>query len=206
MKEEIKAISRHKFRTWRHTFAVFFTVFLLSFILGAVIYSNSHPALITSRLARLSAIMSLSLGEIYRHFLHALIMFFLLFTFGPTIYAPVASALTVILTGLVSGAECSYLFEKGRWATAGLEIIFSSAVNYLMILYATMVTLTALRIFTDEKNGSSHEIFEGSLFCAKGFRGIFNYRYVLSYICFYVFISLVAAGVIFLRALAVMLV
>jgi len=69
-----------------------------------------------------------------------------------------------------------------------------------------MVTLSALRIFTDKKTDSKNEIFEGSLFCAAGFRGIFNYRYVLTYIGFYIFISLVAVGVTLLRALAVMLV
>ncbi len=206
MKEELKAIGRHKFRTWRRTFAVFFAIFIVSFILGSVIYSNSDKSALTPRLARLVSVMTLGFSEIYRAFLHSLVPFFLLFVFGPTIYAPVASATSVILTGFMCGTECSYLFGIGRWATAVFEIIFSSAVNYLMILYATMVTLTALRIFTDEKNNSKNEIFEGSLFCASGFRGIFNYRYVLSYIGFYVFISIVAAGVTLLRALAVMLV
>ena len=206
MKEEIKAISRHKFRTWRRTFAVFFTLFILSFILGSVIYSNSDKSALTPHLARLVSVMSLGFSEISRALLHSLVPIFWLFVFGPTIYAPVSSFLAVLLTGFMCGAECSYLFGIGRWATAVFEIIFSSAVNYLMILYATMVTLTAVRIFTDEKTDSKNEIFQGSLCCAAGFRGIFNYKYVISYISFYVFISLIAAGVTLLRALAVMLV
>ena len=65
-----------------------------------------------------------------------------------------------------------------------------------------MVTLTALRIFTDTKKGSSPQLFEGSLFCAGGFRGIFNYRYILSYVGFYIFISLTTSIVVLVRAVA----
>ena len=203
MKEELKAVSRHKFRTWRRAFTVFFIIFTLSFIVGAVIGKNG---VMLPRLARLTSVFGLDFPRIFKTLAKALIPFFILFVFGPTIYAPVASTICIVLSGIMAGGESAYLFSVGRWGVALFEAIFSSAVNYLMILYATMVTLTALRIFTDRKKDSSPEIFEGSLFCASGFRGIFNYRYVLSYIGFYIFISLVTAGVTLVRAFAVMLV
>lgn len=64
-------------------------------------------------------------------------------------------------------------------------LFFDFVIGYILTVYSSFVTLTSMKIFTLEKEPA----LEGVLFSAKRFRGIFNFRFVLSYILFFVLFS-----------------
>ena len=113
--------------------------------------------------------------------------------------------MSVLLFAASSGAGVSFFISEGRIALGMFEIIFSSLIGYATIIYATLCTLTCLRIFTDT-DVDDGAIFTGTLFRAERFRGIFNLRYALTYILFYILFSFITVLITALRALAVSLV
>jgi hypothetical protein len=80
-------------------------------------------------------------------------------------------------SGTVAGAS-------GNIASA-LMLFFDFSVGYILTLYSSFVTLTAMKIFTLE----GEPALEGVMFSAKRFRGIFNFRFILSYILFFILFS-----------------
>lgn len=201
-KNDVKACLKFKFRTWKRSFAVFFAVFIISFITGTILYKGAHLEFLSSVFGYFINAFDKGFTASLSVLLLHLIPFFILFVAGPTIYAPSASFITVCLTGLFNGAQASYIMRRGRIALAMFETVFSSAVSYLLILWAIMTTLSSIRLFTDVKKEDAPELFTGSMFCTAGFRKTFNYRYILSYIGFYIFMSLGASVLTLLRALA----
>ena len=202
MRDEFRALTREKFRNWKRCFLVFFFSYAFSFVIGTVLFRVGLVDFLLPVFSRMLNLFAVGFIPSFKILLLSLVPLFILFTSGPTIYAPLSAFVTVNVSGALSGVESAYLMRSGKIALSLFETIFSSSSGYFMIIYATMVTLTALRIFTDTKKGSSPQLFEGSLFCAGGFRGIFNYRYILSYVGFYIFISLTTSIVVLVRAVA----
>ncbi|MBQ7897310.1 MAG: hypothetical protein IJ323_02690 [Clostridia bacterium] len=116
-------------------------------------------------------------------FLH-LLFFLSVFVSGPTIYAPFSSLVTLILFGVVFGTASA----SPDFKTAVISLFFNAVSGYILSIYSSFATLTSMKIFTDTKSSDEH-IFEGTLFRAENFRGIFNFRYVGSYILFFIFFS-----------------
>lgn len=199
---EIKSAIRYKFRTWKHWFYIFFSLYILSFVIGTVLFSNSKLAFLNPLLSLTLTCFSANFFEALRITLISLIPFFVLFVAGPTIYAPLTAFITVFSVGLYSGVESAFIINNGRMAFGIFELIFLSSEAYILILWASMTTLSALRIFTDIKKEDFPELFTGSLFCAGGFRRVFNFRYILSYIGFYIFMCSAALIFCVLRAVA----
>lgn len=113
-----------------------------------------------------------------------LLFFLSVFISGPTIYAPFSSLVTLIVFGVtLGGASASPDFK-----IAVVSLFFNAVAGYVLSVYSSFVTLTSMKIFTDTKSSDAH-IFEGTLFRAEGFRGIFNFRYIGSYILFFIFFS-----------------
>ena len=205
MKEDLKAQVRYKFRTWKRCFVIFFSLFIISFIVGTILYKNTYLEFLSPVFGYMLNAFDRGFVSAFAFLLVSLFPFFVLWVAGPTIYAPFTSALTVVATGLFSGAKVSHFMREGRVVLCLFEIIFSSASAYFLILWAVMVTLSSMRIFTDNVDDTSRDIFTGRLFRAEKFCGIFNLRYILTYTCFYIFMSLAATLLAVVRAFAVSL-
>ncbi len=203
-KEDYRSIARHKFKTYKTGFAVFFAFYLISFILGSTLFAKGHLSFASPVLSRVLASYDTGFSGAVRVLLLTLLPTFLVFVSGITVYAPIACALSMISSGMFSGAACSFFISKSRIMLGLFEIIFSSVAGYASIIYSTVVTLVAMRIFTDVPKDS--ELFTGTLFTPSGFRGVFNYRFALSYIAFYIIFALFLSLVIIIRSLLASLV
>lgn len=203
-KEVRRAVARHKFKRWKVGFLIFFGVYLLCFIAGSALLKQGAFDFLYPAMAKMLSAFDQGFSLAFVTLLFPLVPVFLMFASGITVYAPVISFLSCSLLGAWSGAFCSYCMSAGRVALTLFEIIFSSVVGYFTVIYATMTCLSALKIFTDIKSDSP-ELFSGSLFCASGFRGVFNFRYAATYIAFYVLLSLVLILVTLIRTFAVTL-
>ena len=144
-------------------------------------------------------------AEIYAKNAHVVANFVLRTSTGPTIYAPVGSFLAIALYGALFGIRC---ISADSAFCLGVEIFFSCITAYGLVIYSSFVTLTSLRIFSDTKTTKTNgkrELFDGVLFRAEKFIGIFNMRYLLSYVAFFLlfgaFISFFSAAKAFLLSL-----
>lgn len=197
VKEDLKAQVRYKFRTWKRCFVIFFALFIISFIVGTILYKSSYLEFLSPVFGYMLSAFDTGFRAAFSVFLLSAVPFFILYIAGPTIYAPLTSALTICVSGAFSGAQVSHFMREKRVALCLFEIIFSSATVYFLILWAVMVTLSSMRIFTDEVK-DNRELFTGRLFRADKFCGIFNLRYIFTYTCFFVFMSL---GVVLVSAI-----
>ncbi len=203
-KEVRRAVARHKFKRWKIGFIVFFGIYLLCFIIGSILFKEGVFDFLIPTMSRTLLSFDKGFSIAFTTLLFPLIPVFLMFSAGITVYAPLVSFLSCALLGAGSGAFCSYLMSVGRVALVLFEIIFSSVVGYFTVIYATMTSLSALKIFTDVKSDAP-ELFSGSLFCASGFRGVFNFRYAATYIAFYVLLSATLTIITLIRTFAVTL-
>lgn len=182
----MKIIKKYKkFNSYKTLFVIFLGLMLVSWTLGCILFQKSA-------LLRDASVFS---SNVYLKASHAAFfeMLFLMWVFisGPTIYAPASSFSALTVYGLLSGARLMLCKSEGAYISI-TEGLFSFMSAYVLIVYSTFVTLTGLRIFTDKKSeNGEREMFDGVLFRAKTFRGIFNMRYVGSYILFFlVFLAL----------------
>ena len=184
MKNYDKTIYGKKFLTYKKAFLFFFTVFTLSVILGTV---TQKRGLLSPFFDKVTPPILQSGGW----YTGDLLLFITLFLSGATIYAPTLSVAVLSISGLTLPERLSGLTLYPFL----LELISHLFTAYFLISYASFVTLTAFRIFTDEgvKNGT--DLFTGTLFSARGFKGIFNFRYVGSYILFFIIFTLPSLGV-----------
>ena len=184
MKNYDKNIYGKKFLSYKRAFLFFFIVFTLAVILGTALekrgllspfFDSITPAILKN-------------GGWYSE---DLLLFIMLFLAGATIYAPTLSVIVLSLSGLtlVKGLSGLTLYPFL------LELISRLFTAYFLISYASFVTLTALRIFTDDGIKNKTDLFTGTLFSARGFRGIFNFRYIGSYILFFIIFTLPTLGV-----------
>lgn len=167
-----------KFRSYKTVFAIFFITVLLSSVVGAVVcrrYFAAHSVF---------EILCSAYDNISSAILIELIFFLWVFAAGPTIYAPTSSFLAILIYGMLFGARLTECHALPLYAIA-VEILFSVATAYIFVVFSSFVTLTGLRIFTDNKSNKKRELFDGVLFRAEGFKGIYNIRYILSYILFF---------------------
>lgn len=185
-----------KFKSYKTAFAIFLTTVTLSSIAMALLYKK-EPSL--------SAVgdLAMAVGCDMRASVFLEICFLLfVFTAGPTIYAPVGSFLATALYGALFGVRC--LCADSPFSL-GVEIFFSCITAYGLVIYSSFVTLTSLRIFSATKINGKRELFDGVMFRADKFIGIFNLRYVLSYVAFFIlfalFISFFSATKVFLLSL-----
>lgn len=137
--------------------------------------------------------LGLSLNEFFPIYFQ--LMFFLaLFIAGPTIYAPFTAFLTLAFYGIIFGSlSASYDFK-----TAVISLFFTALCGYVLTVYATFVTLTSMKIFTDVKKPEGN-VLEGILFRANKFKGIFNFRYIGSYLLFFLFFTAFASAVLMFK-------
>ncbi len=166
-----------KFKSYKTLFTILMTVLLASSIFGFVIYSKKMPV----------GLWNFPDGLIQAKESSAILeLLFLLCIFisGPTIYAPVASFSAVLIYGAITGCRIASASD-GQLFSIFIEAFFSTLSAYLIVIYATFVALTGLRIFTDEKTNNNRVLFDGVMFRAVRFRGIFNLRYIASYIAFF---------------------
>ena len=176
----VKIIKKYKkFNFYKTLFVIFLSLVLISWTLGFMLFQKSA-------LLRDASVFS---ANVYLKASHAAFfeMLFLLWVFvsGPTIYAPVSSFLALLVYGLLSGARLMLCRGEGAYISI-TEGLFSFLSAYVLIVYSTFVTLTGLRIFTDRKGEKGErELFDGVMFRADTFKGIFNLRYVGSYILFF---------------------
>ncbi len=177
MKNYDKNIFKKKFSSYKKTFLFFFIIFTFSVILGMV-FDNDR-----SFQAFLGDITPPILKK--GGFFGVLLLFVSLFLSGATIYAPISSAFITMLSGVLLSEHLGGL----SLLPFLLELISRLFTAYFLISYATFTTLTALRIFTDE-GVKSTDLFTGTLFLARSFKGIFNFRYVGSYILFFFIFTL----------------
>ena len=169
---------------------------MLSSFLGIRLTSYSGDNFLLSFLKR--ALSAMNFGDVKPVIILSLELLFLLplFLSGPTIYAPVTAFLTVMLYGLRLAAG---IFEESAF-TVAVHIVLSSVMGYVLVIYSSFVTLTGVGIFTgiEEKSGTP-TLFDGVMFRATKFRGIFNLRFISSYILFFLFFSVVISLVSIIR-------
>ena len=123
-----------------------------------------------------------------------LLFFLAVFFFGPTIYAPMASFLILACYGIIFGSTSA----SSDFSQAVISLFFTALSGYILSVYASFVTLTSMKMFTDVKK-SGNTLFEGTLFRTTEFKGIFNFRYIGSYILFFIFFSAFASLAIFVK-------
>lgn len=186
-----------KFKSYKTVFAVFLATVMISLAMGVTI-SRTQP-----KAQDLGAVLWESTTNLRLSLFFEICFLIAVFTAGPTIYAPVVSFLAMVLYGVLWGVRASSIGAFPFLLT--VEIIFTSLTAYLMIIYSSFVTLTSMRIFTDTKTNDKNELFNGVMFRAEKFRGIFNLRYILSYVIFFllfaVFIGLFSVTRTFLLSL-----
>ena len=172
MKERDKNKWRRKFSSYRRTFLVFILVFLFSltsfFILArrGILPTLENPLPVRTTAFLISA------------------FFLSVFVFGPTIYAPFNSFSTLLVFGALSGLTAGGEGNVG----AVIALFFDFLTGYLLTVYSSFVTLTSMKIFTLTRE----PLFEGVLFSGKSFRSVFNFRFIFSYILFFVLFSAAA--------------
>ncbi len=122
-------------------------------------------------------------------FVFELIFLLALFMAGPTIYAPALSVASIIIYALMSGAEIACGTDGGAFISL-LQALLAALCTYLFIVYSSFVTLTGLRLFSSTPKSSQKELFDGVMFRTESFKGFFNYKFLASYIAFFVVFSL----------------
>ncbi len=202
---ERQAVFRQKFNSYRTGFCIFFISYLVSFIAGAILFGKGYFTTLTPIFSKILSCYNQGFLPSFRVLILTLVPPFLIFAAGVTVYSPLVSLVSVMTNGAASGMFSAFFIREGRVALGLFEVIFSSVLGYILVIYATLCTLTAIRIFTDVKTDGTSEIFTGTLFCATGFRRIFNLRYAMSYIAFYIILSLLCVLITLVRALAVSL-
>jgi len=175
----VETIKYKKFISYKTLFVIFLILVLISWTAGYLLLQKS---------ALLKKACEFSQG-VYTKFSHAAFfeMLFLLWVFvsGPTIYAPASAITALTVYGVLSGARLMLCMGGGVYITV-TESLFSLLSSYVLVIYSTFVTLTGLGIFTPKKTDKNErELFDGVMFRAKSFKGIFNMRFVGSYILFF---------------------
>lgn len=166
MKVRDKNKWRRKFSSYRRTFLVYIIVFLISLTSFFI-------------LARRGILPALENGFPVKTTAFLTTLFFLsVFVFGPTIYAPFNSFSTLLLFGALSGLSAGGEGNVG----AAAALFFDFFTGYLLTVYSSFVTLTSMKIFTLTKE----PVFEGTMFSGKSFRSVFNFRFIFSYILFFI--------------------
>lgn len=150
---------------------------MISSVLGFIWYGKSE---VFGELCRL---ITAEAENRYTAVFIELLFLLSVFIAGPTIYAPVGSFITLFIYGVLAGARAS--LSVGDTYTALVEVFFSSLTAYLLVVYSSFVTLTGIGIFTSQEDDGERRMFDGVMFRAKKFRGIFNFRYIASYILFF---------------------
>lgn len=165
----------NKFNSYKTVFAIFFVTAVLSSALGFTL-CRRDPDVCEAARHLCSAMASVPVAVVFEG-----IFLLWIFTAGPTIYAPASSFFAVLLYGVLLGARTAGKLDTEIYLII-IEVFFSTVTAYLLVTYSSFVTLTGIRIFTDVKTENKRELFDGVLFRAEGFKGIFNFRYVMSYI------------------------
>lgn len=173
-----------KFKSYKTVFAIFLATVMISSAVVAFLYKK-EPSL--SAIGK--ALQGIS-GDIRTSVFLEICFLLFVFTAGPTIYAPVGSFLAIALYGAVFGVRC---ISADSAFCLGTEIFFSCLTAYGLVIYSSFVTLTSLRIFSDTKTNDKRELFDGVMFRAEKFKGIFNLRYVLSYVAFFILFACFSA-------------
>lgn len=191
----MKTIKRYeKFKSYKTVFAVFLITVVLSSVVGYLLYqSNTDFAGVTDGVETL---LSRSESPVLSTIFFELIFILGVFLAGPTIYAPAGSFSAVFLYGALFGARLASMANAQTYIIL-TEVFFFTVTAYLLVVYSSFVTLTGLRIFTDVKTDDKRELFDGVLFRAQRFRGIFNFRYIASYVAFFLlFLALLGVSVV----------
>ncbi len=171
-----------KFKSYKTLFTLLITLFFVFAFVG-IYLGRSHNIRLNSHLF-----------EYYQ-----LVFFLLLFISGPTIYAPFTAFTTVIVFAFVSG-----VFISGTDLKSGIiTFIFDTVLGTLLVQYSAFITLTAIKIFTPTQE---ELILEGVMFKATRFVGIFNFRYIASYIAFFVFYTLFAYAIVYVKGYILLLI
>ena len=166
-----------KFKSYKTVFAIFLITVVISLAVGTAFCRTHSDARDLGALLR-------EVSESVRPSLIFEICFLIsVFTAGPTIYAPAVSFGAVVLYGILWGMRISS-GDNSAYRLV-VELFFTSMTAYLLVIYSSFVTLTSMRIFTDTKTNDKKELFDGVMFRAEKFRGIFNLRYILSYVMFF---------------------
>lgn len=179
MKRYDKNKYKRKFSSYKKTLLFFTVIFFSSVLLGAIL----------ERRGTLDAFFDALFPPFIKNaspYLVVALPFLLLFLAGATIYAPFLSTAVVCLAGMQLTKELAHSTLYPFFTQLPMSL-FSS---YFLISWATFVTLTAMRIFTDTGIETGKDIFTGTMFLARGFKGIFNFRYILSYILFFTLFTL----------------
>ncbi|MBE6701091.1 MAG: hypothetical protein E7582_04290 [Ruminococcaceae bacterium] len=160
---------------------------MLSSFLGVKLTHYSGDNVFLSFVKRTLSLMNF--GDVKPVIVLCLELVFLipLFLSGPTIYAPVTAFITVILYGLRLGVG---VFEKSPFIVM-THVILCAVMGYVLVIYSSFVTLTGVGIFTENEKKEGPVLFDGVMFRANKFHGIFNLRFVLSYILFFLFFLVV---------------
>ena len=204
IKKYNRARFREKFRRFRIWFLILAAVFLFS-LAGELFFFGDMGYIYDRGSGTFSAFFSdLFTGE--------LLLFLTVFLFGVTLYAPVLGFLSVAGRGLFSGFCLSVLFagtenRKGVWVF-GLTLLYLLLSSWLFLGYATFCTTTALQLYSDPaktRQGGDKHMYGGTLFYSTFSRGSVNFRFLLSYLLFFlgaVFVSfLLSLGFAALRSL-----
>ena len=170
----INCIGVNKMKNYKKKFKSYQTLFNLLIVLFFVFYFAGFFV---------GHIYGFRLDE-YLYLFTYLLFFLVLFISGPTIYAPSTSFLTVMLFGGILGCNLSALSLKVGIITFFFDILIGT----LFVQYSAFVTLTAIKIFSPTLKTPA---LEGVMFKATRFVGIFNFRYIGSYILFFIFYSLI---------------
>lgn len=173
-----------KFKSYKTVFAIFLATVTVSSTAVALLY-KSEPSLTSVG----EALQGIS-GNIRASVFLEICFLLFVFTAGPTIYAPVGSFLAIVLYGALFGVRC---ISADSAFCLGAEILFSCLTAYGLVVYSSFVTLTSLRIFSDTKTNDKRELFDGVMFRAERFKGIFNLRYVMSYVAFFILFACFSA-------------
>lgn len=171
-----------KFKSYKTLFTLLITLFFLFVFVGFYLERRYNFAL---------------RADFFDYY--QLLFFLILFISGPTIYAPSTAFLTVSLFAVISGATLNSLDLK----SALISFIFDSLLGTLLVQYSAFITLTAIKIFTPTRQSP---VLEGVLFKATRFVGIFNFRYIGSYIAFFVLYSLFAYAIVYVRQYILLLI
>lgn len=179
-----------RYASYRRSFVAACFLFLIAYLLGAVLWSrlsltsfgesliqNTAGKLIFSREASFwQGVLSVLFSR--------LVLQLVLFLLGITVYAPLAWGGVMLWLGLSGGMGLGFLF---RFASLGVsprlvtvEILFSLACAMLTASYASFV-LCVYKKQMGQIPDTDSQMFGGTLFCASFYRKRINLRFWVLY-------------------------
>lgn len=197
LKSYNRAVYEKRYGVYKRFAFVYYLLFFLAVIAGAVVTTNSLITESGSRafdgfLQSFYAFGENDLANAFGYSLTPLIMLSVIMVAGITVYAPIAGGVCVILRGAELGCAVRFYCETLLYIDSALFFITDSIyyifTGIILSLYGSFVSSVSVKLFSQHIGDDS--MFGGSLFYSAYFKRKVNIRFLVMYILIYLFSAL----------------